>query len=173
MNYLNKIKNNTGFTIIEVLIACSIISVSMFALMQTTSRGILLSDQALRKSQASLILEEGAEAVKSIRDNNWTDISNKTLGSSYHLYFNTTTKLWVLDGSTTNLSGYIPSYPIDSIFDRTIIISAVNRDSNDDITLSGGTVDPRTKKITVTVTWPFGGSSISRSLSFYISDIFN
>jgi len=85
----NKKKLLSGFTIIEVLVACAIISISMFALMQTAQKGIQLSGVALKKSQASFLLEEGAEAVKSIRDNNWTTISNLSLSpTQYHLFFN-------------------------------------------------------------------------------------
>jgi type II secretory pathway pseudopilin PulG len=173
MIYFNKKKNNPGFTIIEVLFACAIISVSVFAVMQTAQKGIQLSDYALKKSEASFLLEEGAEAVKSIRDNNWTTISSLILDIPYHLYFNTSTKTWGLDTNTTNLIGCIPSYPLDSVFDRTVTISSVGRDINDDILTSGGTIDPKTKKVTVTATWTSSGSFNTKSLSFYISDIFN
>ena len=172
MILINKIKKNLGFTLIEILIACSIISVSMFALMGTAQKGLVLSNQALKKTQASLLLEEGAEAVKSIRNNNWTTISDLSLNTPYNLFFNMNTKLWVLD-TNTNLSGYIPNYPIDGVFNRTIIITSVGRDMNDNILESGGTIDPRTKKVVITVTWPSSGTSNNKSLSFYITDIFN
>lgn len=170
---INKNKKILGFTLVEVLVACSIISLSMFALMQTAEKGIRLSEEALKKSQASLLLEEGAESVKSIRDNSWTTIANLNLNTPYHLFFNTTTKVWVLDTSTTNLSGSIPSYPIDNVFDRTVTISSVGRDANDKILGSGGTIDTGTKKVTVIVTWNSQKVSVSKSLSFYISNIFN
>lgn len=168
------IKKNLGFTLIEVLVACSIISLSMFALMQTAENGIRLSNEALSKSQASLFLEEGAESVKSIRDNSWTTISNLNLNTPYHLFFNTTTKAWELNASTTNLSGCIPSYPIDGVFDRTITFYSINRDATSgDIVSEGGNPDIGTKKVTISVTWNSRKVVISKSLSFYISNIFN
>ena len=174
MIYFKNRKLISGFTIIEVLIACSIITISMFALMQTAQKGISLSEYALTKSQASLLLEEGAEAVKSIRDNNWTTIDNISLDTPYYLFFNTSTKVWELNNTTTtSLSGSIPTYPIDGIFRRTVTISSVGRDSNDNIVSSGGTLDPRTKKVVVTVMWSSSGISNTKSLSFYIADIFN
>ena len=171
MIFKKKNKKNLGITLVEVIVACSIISLSMFALMTTAQKGLNLSSNALVKSQASLLLEEGAEAVKSIRNNNWTDVATNV--TSYHLFFNTTTKLWSLNTSTTNLSGCIPSYPIDGVFDRTVTISSVNRDANDDIIASGGTLDAGTKKVVVTVTWTSSGVANTKSLSFYISNIFN
>ncbi len=165
-------KNISGFTIIEVLVACSIITISMFALMQTAEKGISLSNYALKKSQASFLLEEGAESIKSIRDNSWATISGATLNTPYYLFFNTTTKLWGL-GNTTTLAGSIPSYPVDGVFMRTATISPVYRDINDNITSSGGTLDARTKKVTITTTWHSPGTTNSKSLYFYIADIFN
>lgn len=170
----NKKKLRAGFTLIEVLVACSIISLSMFALMQTAENGIRLSNEALSKSQASLLLEEGAESVKSIRDNSWTTIANLNLNTPYHIFFNTTTKVWVLDTSTTNLSGSIPSYPIDNVFDRIITFYSIGRDATSgDIVAEGGNPDLGTKKVTITVTWNSRKVVNSKSLSFYISNIFN
>lgn len=166
----------SGFTIIEVLVACSIISISMFALMQTASKGLRLSIYALNKSQASLLLEEGAEAVKSIRDNNWATINGLSLNTPHYLFFNTSTKLWTLDSANTvSLSGHIPTYPIDGVFRRTVVVEPVCRDSNDDILDSCGILTPdlRTKKINVNVTWSLFGVLETKSLSLYISDIFN
>lgn len=163
-----------GFTIIEVLVACTIITISMFALMQTAQKGINLSEYALTKSQASFLLEEGAEAVKSIRDNNWETINGLTLNTPYYLFFDTTSKVWSLNNTTTTtLSGSIPSYPIDGVFRRVVTISSVNRDINDDIVSTDGTIDPRTKKVTIMAIWNNGGITNSKSLSFYIADIFN
>lgn len=153
----------SGFTLIEVIVASSVISMCMFALMQSAQKGINLSGVALEKSQASLLLEEGAEAIKSIRDDNWTTISNLN-NQPYYLFFNTNTKKWELNNIAST---------IDGLFTRTVIFSDVERDSNYDIVESGGTVYSGTKKVLVDVSWVSGDSSISRNLSFYISDIFN
>lgn len=156
---------NKGFTLVEILIACAIISGCIFSLMTASSKGIQTSTEALRQTQSSFILEEGAEAVKSIRDSAWSNISGLTDGATYYLSFSTDANVWSL--STT------PTPPIDSIFTRTIVFSAVYRDSNDDIA-SSGTLDSRTKKVTVTVSWPVSDATTStKTLDFYISDIFS
>lgn len=162
-----------GFTLIEVVVACSIITVSMLSLLRVSERGVRLSGHALSKSQASFLLEEGVEAVKSIRDNDWNAISSLNLDTPYHIFFDINTNKWVFDSSNGSLVGHIPTYPIDGLFDRTIIVSAVNRDSSDDIVDSGGTEDDGTKKVTVNLTWNSSIGSNSKSLSFYISNIFN
>lgn len=158
-------KYNSGFSLVEVLVACAIISVMIFALMSAAQKGILLSSNALKQTQASLLLEEGAEAVKSIRDANWTSISNVTLDTTYYLSYNTNTNLWSL--STT------PTALIDTIFTRTVTLSQVFRDANDDIA-SSGTVDTHIKKVTINTSWTASdGTTFSKNLSFYLADIFN
>jgi len=156
-----------GFSLVEVLIACAIISISIIALMAASTKGIQLSNETLRQTQANLLLEEGAEAVKSIRDAAWTNISAITPDTNYYLTFNTGTNTWSLGTTATGA--------IDSIFTRVIVFSGVSRDANDDIVTSGGTYDDaRTKKVTVTVSWPSSeNSTSSKDLAFYISDIFN
>lgn len=142
----NKNKNSRGFTIIEVIVACSIISITVFALMSSAQKGISLSNRAVSQIQANYLLEEGAEAVKTIRDNNWTDIENLSINTDYYLFFNTSTNMWSLSTSSVAPSGSIPTYPVDSIFNRTIKVSDVYRDANDDISDSGS-LDSGTKKL--------------------------
>ncbi len=175
--YLNKkrrrINRNRGFTIVEVIVACAIISMTTLALMSTTQKGIELSSRAVRQVQANYLLEEGAEAVKSIRDNNWGDIANLTLNNQYSLFFDTNTNLWLLSSPPPIPMTNTPKYPIDSVFNREIVISPVYRNSNDDISKTG-VLDNGTKKITVTVSWASSsGGVISRSLVFYLANIFN
>lgn len=177
---IKKINNNitskkliSGFTLIEVIIACSIITMSMLTLLQASEKGVRLSSHALSKSQASFLLEEGVESVKSIRDNDWNTITALSLDTPYHLFFDINTNKWVFDSSAGSLANHIPTYPIDGVFDRTVVISSVSRDSNDDIVTSGGSIDDGTKKVTINLTWRSSVGFNSKSLSFYISNIFN
>lgn len=162
MKNIFKKKRNlvSGFTLIEVLVACVIITTTTIALMSATSKGIELSTKALRQVQANMLMEEGVEAVKSIRDTDWTTISNLTLDTNYYLSFSGT---WIL--------GTTPVSQIDEIFTRKVIFSAVNRDSNDDIVVSG-TLDTGIKRVNVTVTWSTPSGTNSKNITFYLADIF-
>ena len=155
-----------GFTLVEILIGCAIMTTMIFALMASAQKGINLSDKALKQTQANMLLEEGAEAVRSIRDSAWSNISGLTLDTNYYLSYNTSTNVWSL--STT------PSATIDSTFTRKVVVSQVLRDASTDDIASSGNADARTKKITITVSWPTAdGTTISKDLPFYIADIFN
>ncbi len=161
-NFINK---NKGLTIVEVLVACFVISITIFSLMFAASKGIELSFNAIKQTQSSYILEEGIEAVKTIRDADWTDIDHLVSDgqTKYYLSFNSSLNKWFL--STT------PSI-IDSLFTREIILSDVYRDGNDDIS-SSGTIDNDIKKVTVTVSFDSPSGINTNSISFYIVNIFN
>ena len=158
---MRKSIKNKGFMMVEVIIAVSIILVSILAAMSVTQKSIVVSRQSLHTSQASFLLEEGAESVRILRDNSWTNIANLTNGTTYYPSFSSGT--WILSTNSSTVG----------IFTRTVNIQSVNRNiSTGDISVSG-TNDPGTKLITVTVFWVEGGQTISKTLSFYITDIFS
>ncbi len=153
-------KYNKGFFLIEVVVAASIISVVLILLLGSIQDSVEVSQRSLERTQSSYILEEGAEAVKAIRDAAWTNISGLTSGTTYYLSFNGTA--WSLNTSTPDTLG---------AFSRRVVFADVYRDSNDDITTSGGTIDAGTKKVTITTNWTAPSGSKTESLDFYIANI--
>ncbi|MFA6257664.1 MAG: hypothetical protein WC671_01485 [Candidatus Paceibacterota bacterium] len=158
---MKKIIKNRGFVVVEVLVAASIITVSILSAMMVAQKSIYVSRQAFHTTQAGFLLEEGAEAVRILRDNAWSNISSLTIGTNYYPTFSSNT--WILS----------PTASIIGIFTRTVVIANVNRDNTTkDISIVGAD-DPGTKLITVTVSWMEGGATITKTLQFYISDIFS
>ncbi|MFA6000333.1 MAG: hypothetical protein WC783_05175 [Candidatus Paceibacterota bacterium] len=152
---------NRGFMMIEILIASSIIAVSILAAMAVSQKSIQVARQSLHASQASFLLEEGAEVTKILRDNSWNNISILTPNTDYYPTF--VSPNWSLS-STPNSIG---------IFTRTVRVSNINRDDNTKDIADVGSDDPGTKLITITVSWSEGGSIINKTLSFYLLDIFS
>ena len=155
-------KNTTikGFMTVEIIVAISIIVVSVLAAMTVTQKSIYVSRQALHVSQASFLLEEGAEAVRIIRDNAWSNISSLNVGTNYYPAFSSS---WTLSTAPSTVG----------IFTRTVTVASVNRDATTgDISVSG-TNDTGTKLITVTISWAESGQAMNKILSFYIMDIFS
>ena len=129
---------------VEVVVAVSIMTVSILSAMMVAQKTITVSNQSLHATQAVFLLEEGAELVRIARDNSWSNIS------------------------TPNFVNYSTG-----IFTRKVSLANVNRDNTTkDIVSTGGTLDNSTKLVTVTVSWPEGGQTISKNLQFYIMDIF-
>lgn len=146
---------------VEVIVAIAIIVVAVLAAMTVTQKSVSVSRQSLHVSQANFLLEEGAEVVRVLRDNAWSNISGLTDGTSYYPTFSTGS--WTLSTTLSTVG----------IFTRTITVASVNRDATSgDISVSG-TNDPGTKLITVTVSWNEGGQVMSKTLSFYIMNIFS
>lgn len=146
----------------------TLIAIAMIALVFISTYEIfIISTQAsytrAKKIEAAQLAQEGIEAVRTLRNNSWTDnIASLTNGTTYYLEFSANE--WTLTTSPPNL--------INALYTRTIILTAVNRDANDNISPTG-TLDPDTKKITVTVSWPEKGENKSISLETYITNFFD
>jgi len=158
-NFKNKISG--GFMMVEMVVAISIIVVSILAAMSVAQKTIYASHQALHVSEASYLLEEGAEATRILRDNSWNNISGLTVGTNYYLVFSGGT--WTLSSTPSTVG----------IFTRKVNIANVNRDATTADISSSGVNDVGTKLVTVTVTWNEGGVGLSKTLSFYLMNIFS
>lgn len=66
---IKNFKKNTGFTLVETLVAISIFSVSIIALMSVLSDGISDTGYAKKKIIASYLAQEGIEYIRNMRDN--------------------------------------------------------------------------------------------------------
>lgn len=152
--------NSAGFSILEIILA-----VAIFVTFATGSIIALLSGYNLNrlgaeKTIANQFNAEGMEAVRSIKNQAFTNLS--TLASAY-----------CTTGAGVNISGggtwtFKASGTTDIFvhsttdnFIRTIKICPVQRDSAGslgDIVASGGVVDGNTMKATVTTTWNFSNS---------------
>jgi hypothetical protein len=138
---------------------------TILAASTVAQKSVVLSRQALRVSQASFLLEEGAEALRVYRDNSSTNLFGGSpvlvSGTDYYPVFSGGT--WTFPQSISTVG----------VFTRKIVISNVYRDSStNDIVQSGGVLDVNTKLITVTVSWFSGSQNITKTLSFYLASIF-
>lgn len=146
---------------VEMLVAISIITVSVLAATAVSQKSIYVARQAFHTTQAGFVLEEGAEAVGVMRDNSWANISSLTAGTNYYPTFSGGT--WTLSSTPNTVD----------IFTRTVSIASVSRDNTTKDISNTGTDDPGTKLVTVTVSWVEGGTTITKTLQFYIINIFS
>lgn len=162
MNNSKKIVTSTGFGLMEVVIATAILTIVGSSFTYFYTGALDLSQRTTALVQSNLLLEEGVEVVRLMRDDGWTSgIESLATSTEYHLSFSGTS--WI-STSTNTL--------IDGIFDRTITFNDVYRDGNQDLTSQAlGSYATGTKQVTVSVTW-FDGVTSTRSVSTYISNIF-
>ncbi|HSE35369.1 MAG TPA: hypothetical protein VLB83_04575 [Candidatus Paceibacterota bacterium] len=152
-----------GFTLIEILLGASMLALFIVSIALYYRKALEVSQETTHHIQAGFLLEEGIEAVKSMRDDGWTTyIATLNPGTSYYLYWNGSK--W--RATTTPLQ-------VENTFWRSVILSSVNRDVNDDIVTTGGSADAGTRKVRVDVTWNKKTASSTESIETYITNLFN
>lgn len=132
----------TGYSLVELLVAIGIFGVlvtTLFTGFIATREGKPQQEQRMR---AAGLYQETIEALRIIREEAWDNIS--TNGTYYP---QKTATSWAL------VSGIETITQPNSQFTRSIVIADVNRDANGNVVSSGGTLDPSTKAVTITVTW--------------------
>ena len=154
---------NDGLTLVEVMIATSIILVFLLALFGTHNMYLKTAFSGAKTVKAAYLAEEGIEVIRFLRDSSWeTNILALSTAIDYSLVFES--GLW--RSTTTDVF-------IDDIFERKIVLSEVYRNSSAEIVSSGGTLDPDTRMITVIVSWGNGTATTTKSISTYITNLFD
>jgi len=150
-----KHKFQLGQTIIELVLAMGIAAIIFPTLLSgfmSTREG---RPQQEKRLQAIALLKETEAAVKSFRENDWTAFASITHDTAYHPEISGTE--WVLvSGTQTN-----------NDLTQSVVMSDVNRNANGDIVTSGGTNDPSTKRIIITISWTKPQVSNVTSTSYY------
>ena len=151
-----------GISLIEVIVATGIISVSLLYIAKLYSDFVLLSNANVARVQAVFLLDEGMEAVKTMRGESWANIENTVASTTYYL-------IWENNKWKATTTPQI----IDNTLVRTLLFSPVYRD---DATFNIGgagatTVDYGTKQIDISVAWLDHGATSTKALSMYVFDI--
>jgi type II secretory pathway pseudopilin PulG len=156
-------RNNNvgGFMMVEILVATAILVIFVLVATAVAEKSIRVARRALYSTQSSFLLEEGAEAVRILRDNSW-DINIATLSSGVDYYPLFSGGTWTLSASPQTVG----------VFARKVALTDTFRHPTTGVIAESGNPDPGTKLITVSVSWLDGGVTVSKSLPFYIMDIF-
>lgn len=140
-----QLKSNKGIGLIEILVAISIIGVALVSLMGLFSNYIKIAQYQEKNIEAINLAQEAIEAIRAVRDESWTNLSNLTLGAIYHPAKQGTPQKWILAPGTETINDF---------FLREVIFENAFRDISGNIVESDGIIaDPDTKKITSTVCW--------------------
>lgn len=155
--------NIKGFGLLEIVVAISVISFSLFSVMSAVIMALRVSEGSGKNIQAAYLLEEGVETLRILRDISWqNNIAN--LANNVDYYFVFADGAWQATTSAPTL--------IDQIFERKFVLESVYRNGSDDIAQSGS-LDNGTKKAVVTVSWLTQKGTTTQSTAIYLSDIFS
>ncbi|MBT4917263.1 prepilin-type N-terminal cleavage/methylation domain-containing protein [Candidatus Peregrinibacteria bacterium] len=152
-----KLKNQKGFSIIEVLLALAMFSIVtvgiLYMSIDTMHRDITISTN----QEALLYAQEGLEVSRNIADKSFLSLANGDHG---------------LQLDSGEWSFIVAPEAVDSFYDRTINVSDVYSDESGNIDEDSGTFfDPDVKKVIVEIEWLEGGViPKSVELSSYVTD---
>ena len=160
-------ESSAGFIFLEVIIAVALVSIVFVTLLGIGFLSLNISALLQQESQADSLVKEELEAIRAFRDetvDSWdtTGLGSLDTGVAYHLAKSGDPLAWSVETGSETIG----------IFTRQVVFDSVLRDSNNNIVESGGTDDPDTKKVTVTVAWLAGAATTTTQMSTYITNLF-
>ncbi len=155
----HKTKNKDGFGLIEIIIVCGIVVMTFLVFMRAEAVALRLFRAGQENMESSLLAAEALEAVRSVRDESWTNnIASLDDTGATRYYPIVQNGKWQLV--------ITPQSAVNGIYTRFVTFTKVFRDGQDKIAASG-TADANTRKVTGTVQW---GSGKSFSVISYITN---
>ncbi|QQS15535.1 MAG: hypothetical protein IPK84_04170 [Candidatus Moraniibacteriota bacterium] len=145
-----------GFSLVEVLLSGAVFSLLVTALVGVYLYGEESTALAGNRARAVFFAEEGLEAVRNIRDANFTNLSNGTYGLA-------------VSGGQWNFSG---SSDTNGIFTREVVISSAGMNRKDvEVTVSWQQNASRIGQVSLTsrfTHWQEGSAASSSCTEFVI-----
>ncbi|MFH1667592.1 MAG: LamG-like jellyroll fold domain-containing protein [Candidatus Komeilibacteria bacterium] len=130
-------EKNLGFSLIEAIVALGVFSLLVASISGTAGLTYLSEIQGGERTVAQAYAVEGMEAIRSIRELGWSELTIGQHGLSKEQGY------WELSGSEDVLGQ----------FTRTINIAEVYRDVDGTILAEGGSLDLHTKLVSVLIAW--------------------
>jgi LVIVD repeat len=141
-----------GQMLIELVLAIGISVIIIPALLTGLYASDKTQPQHYQSEQATALMQQTVAAVEDIKDSDWSSFATN---GTYHPEI--VNNKWTLATNAQTANG----------FTQQVVISDVYRDSNDAIVTSGGTLDPSTKQVTITVSWTKPTSSSLTSTLYF------
>jgi len=132
-------QSKTGFSLLEIVISAAIFVSALTIFVTSLNFLHRLSNSTSAKTEVAILLEEGAEAVTLLRDNDWNNIASLTNEGEFCLYF---------DGSAYQISA--DKQIIASDYFRTIEVIPVFRNAGG-VLSNSGTEDENTRHVFIRV----------------------
>ena len=152
------IKMQYGFGLVEIIIVTAIITTALVGFLQTEVLSVKLLRNERENLEAILLAQETIEALRSVRDESWTNkIAPLINGTAYYPIIQN--GKWVL--TTT------PPPPVNGKYTRLVVLGEVRRNAQDKIS-PAGIVDAGTRIVTSRVTW--GNPAKQIELAAYITN---
>lgn len=150
-NRIHVMTGDPGQSLIELVVVMGLAAILIpvvFAGFITAQEG---KPQQQQRAQATTLVQEAEEALRSIRERDWTLVAST--GTHHPIVSGGS---WALASGSETINGLT----------RSIAIADVFRNDQGAIVPSGGTRDPSTRSVTVTVSWTTPRSSSATSTGY-------
>jgi type II secretory pathway pseudopilin PulG len=149
------LSKRAGFGMVELILVIGLFAIVGTAGITTVLASFGLNRLADQETEATLFAQDGIEAVLSLRNRGWGNLTAGSVGVEV------SNSLWQF-GSPPDVAGD---------FSRTLTLSEVYRDSNGQIATEGGLLVTDTYRLDSVVTWSSGpGRSNQVELSTYLTN---
>ena len=136
----NKMLNKRGFSVVEIIIAAAIFTLTVGAFVLASEVLRELAANNVERTEAALLLEEGAEAMLILRDFSWeANVAILETDSLYYLYW---------DGSSYQMSE--EEVVINQSYLRRVTLYEAHRNASGTY-VESGTVDPDTRRVLIEI----------------------
>ncbi len=140
--------------------AGAIISVALASL-AALGNFVLRTQSYLKQNLvAANLAAEAMEATKAVKDESWPVFGALSLEAPYHPAKTGSPLKWSLVAGEETIG----------VFSRRIVLSGVQRNSDDDIVESGGIPDQDTRKVSVVVSWSERQNTYQVNLESYLAN---
>jgi prepilin-type N-terminal cleavage/methylation domain-containing protein len=151
-----------GLSLIEVIVASAIISVSMIYITNVYGNFLTLSLQNTDKVQAIFLLDEGVEAIKTMRNYSWAQLASTTVNTNYYLTWQS--NRWQATTTPNSIDGkFIRKFTVDNVYRDPTTLNIVT---------TGGTLNTDSKIVHMSVSWDYKGATSTKTTSFYIFNLY-
>jgi len=137
--------NQNGQMLVELVMAIGIAAVILPALLTGLVASRQSRPQQQQNLQATELFKETVNAVEQVKNNSWI---NFAVNGTFHSVISS--NQWSLASGSSTSNG----------FTQQIVISDVYRNTNGAVVTTGGTLDPSTKRVNITISWtqPYSSS---------------
>lgn len=160
---MQRTQHNRGLSIVEVMLGLALFAVIFVLIFEALTVFFANHTRVMEQQQAVYLAEEGQEALRYLRDEDWNTLDGLTPGDVYYVAISTSTI-----ESTTTPQVY------DGKFTRSFVVWPAYRNSEDDLvasTTSGASLDDNGFMSIMTVTWGSGEQVQLTSLLTNLHDI--
>ncbi|HWY79801.1 MAG TPA: hypothetical protein VNW29_05595 [Candidatus Sulfotelmatobacter sp.] len=131
-------KSRKGQLLVELILAIGISAIILPALLTGLYASRQSRPQQQQRVQAVALMQQVVTAVENIKNSNWSLFA---VDGTYHAAISNNKWIFVTNAQTVNG------------FTQQVIVSDIYRSTTGAIVTSGGTLDPSTKQVTITISW--------------------